>query len=230
MTLDRTDIRAALDHRITAAGLDDPANIPAPHQVPLVGGPSGNRSRSRRVLAAAAALVLVGGGGLAFAIAARGHDRPGSVVVPATTSADPSTTTTTDPRPSLPPPWPKLETRAPSRLPGKAATSKEEFEAELPALDASSRADVARTGRFDVIDQLTGDLVSVDVQQYSAQFQHVMAWLRAHRAALPGFGPATVEDPIAVFTDGSFRLVYRSDLDCSPLPDGRTPPACAAPN
>lgn len=213
MTITDDQIRDALEHRIRAAGLDDPAAISsAPRPDLHLATPAGTdptRSR-RRVLAVAAALVAAGGTAAVLANRPPDHGR-------LRTTPTASTTTTTSVRLQLPPPWPRLETFPELALPkGDPNESDEELLARLPELDAQTRAQFEETGRENIRDDVTGELLSVDAYDHGRQVTEAARWRTEHFGD-PGPGPLTPEDlfaqdPVLIFTDGSVRLVYRSDL------------------
>jgi hypothetical protein len=229
MTLTDEDLRAALDHRLRAAGLADDDAIPAPTERGLRLVPSAARSpRARRMATVAAAVLLVAGG--ALLIAGRRDGASDTQTVPTASTSAPTPTSTSIPtdgrRDALPPPWPMLDTRPADKLDlhGDPIDSEQEFVDRLPELDQQTKDDAA-AGRMNVIDQLTGEIVSVDQAAYNAQFDDVTDWYRDHLGGFDGVTMAEL-DPLIVFTNGSFRIVHRASLDCSPLPDGRTRPAC----
>lgn len=223
MTLTHDQIRAALDHRIRAAGLDVADAIPDALAAPETdGGRQLGRRRATAILVAAAVLV-------AGAIGALGHHADHSTVravVPATESAP--STTAPPARSALPPPWPRLEVRPPDHIDVGPPRPGEDRADRIAELDRAGRAQLAATGRIDVVDQLTGELVNVDQAAYLRQSYEVLQWLRNHLAQQSGSAiDLRRTDLVAVFTDGSFRIVYSSDLDCRPMATGNRPPACA---
>lgn len=223
MTLTDDDVRAALDHRLAAAGLLDDDAIPAPRQADLRLAPVPDRSPRRRVLAVAAALVLLAG--VAALVAARDEGTTRTQTA-TTTTASPTTTEPADDRAALPPPWPKLDVRPQTSLDlhGDPIDSEQEFSERLSELDAQTKTEAA-TGRMNVLDQLTGEVVNVDALGYNAQWFDVVHWYDEH-IGMPDDGLMVGLDPAIVFTDGSYRLIYRSDLDCTPNADGHRPPPC----
>ena len=80
-----------------------------------------------------------------------------------------------------------------------------------------------------MLDDLTGDLVNVPIDAFDQQAMEAMRWYTEHIAPTDGSGSAVTVaemDPVLVFTDGSHRFVYRSDLDCAPDADGDVAPIC----
>lgn len=215
MTPDATTIRTALQARVRAAGLDDPATIPEPRLLPLaevveLRAPNG----PRRVLAAAAAVLVLGIGAVAALTEGGGPSTPTPATVP---PAGPI-----EDRPALPAPLPALPTLPPAGS-GAPVETPDQLQEQLEQLvDAQARYEA------DVVDQMTGELVRIDLGDLDAQLEVLLDWYRTHvegGAGASSLSAATM-DPVPVFTDGSYRLVYRSDLDCSVLPDGRPRPAC----
>lgn len=215
MTPDATAIRDALQARVRAAGLDDPATIPEPRLLQLAEAAEPRPpNRPRRVLAAAAAVLVLGVGAVAALTDGGGPTTAAPTTVPpAAAGAD---------RPTLPAPLPALPTLPPS---GSAAPleTPDQLQEQLDLLvDAQARYEA------DVVDQMTGELVRIDLGDLDAQLEVLLDWYRTHVAGGDDAGSLSTAtmDPVPVFTDGSYRLVYRSDLDCSELPDGRPRPAC----
>lgn len=230
MTVDHDLIRTALDHRIHAAGLHDEAAIPEPHVVSLdLARPSSPAPAARRVLGVAAALAVLGA--TAAVVATRSDDGPRSTVTRPATTTTAAAPTTTIARPELPPPWPRLEVHPALELPDHEPIETEaDFLDVLPELDAQGKAQMEATGRVTLRDDLTGELVSVDALAMGEQYQAAARWYREHiDATVPNVIDAAwiaAKDPVTLFTDGSVRLVYRSDLDCSRRADGTTKAYC----